>query len=181
MRLLVAALLTLAGCSSPAPRDEDPAPWRYTRDSAVEQAEDDAPGPLFDAADTAAPDTADTYTPPPDTYTAPPDTYVCRPKSPADVCTFRTTPFAPACGTRPDGCGGTVNCNPCPDARRLCATGSDGVTFCSCDIVIGVLCLDRTGVYVQQYQCGPLDVPVNPDAVFMPNPKATRSLWCVPA
>ncbi len=177
MRLLAAALMTLAGCSSPAPVDE-PAPWRYTRDSAVTPADEDAPGPLFDTADTAAPDTADTYTPPADTYVEPPDAYVCRPAG-SEVCKA-VGPTEWACGTRPDGCGGVVTCNPCP-GTKLCATSPTEPAHCSCDIVVGVLCLDRTGVYVQQYQCGPLDVPTNPDAVFLPNPKATRSLWCVPA
>ena len=42
MRLAVLACLATLGCSSPAPVDDDPAPWRYTRDSAIEQAEEDA-------------------------------------------------------------------------------------------------------------------------------------------
>lgn len=65
MRLAALLLaLTALGCSDPAPAD--PGPWHYTRDSALEQADDAGA-----AADTATPP-ADTSTPAADTYTPPP-------------------------------------------------------------------------------------------------------------
>ena len=181
MRLLALACLLTLGCSGPAPVDEGPRPWRYTRDSAIEQTEDDAPGPMFDTA--TAPDAAEVGQPDvtPEADAAPPDTSppVCYPAPAVSVCTT-AVPLTYPCGKRPDGCGGTVACDACPTYRR-CVTSPGSLGHCSCKHITGPLCLDKTGVYVGKWECGKDDVPMHPDAALFPQPDGSVSVWCVPS
>lgn len=174
MRLLAAALMTLAGCSSPAPVDEGPAPWRYTRDSAIE-GEDVAETP----ADTApAPDTApmvDTAdaAPPPDTADTAP---TCKP---ATTCTTTTTDATP-CGFHADGCGGMVSCAVCPTHRKCITSASEPPTHCGCKFLSGgVYCVTKAGVPGGLWECPADAVPVGPNAQQYSDPKADVSWWCM--
>lgn len=180
MRLLLAALLTLAGCSGPAPVDEGPAPWRYTRDSAIEGEDaaetpaDTAPAPV-DSSEVGQPDvTPDTYTPP-DTA-PPPDTHVCAPADPVKVC-VSTVPVTAPCGLRPDGCGGLIPCAECA-ANRRCVTSATSLGHCACSPVVGKLCQTLSDVTGQMWECPAGVTPTNADAKFYPQPKASISWWC---
>lgn len=186
MRLAVLACIAALGCSSPAPQDEGPAPWHYTRDSAIDQAEDDAPGAVYydTGADTYAPDAA----PPADTAptadaatdTAPPaDTYVCSPAIAVTACTLTVPIITSPCGVRPDGCGGTVACAACAGNRR-CVTSAASLGHCACSPIVGKLCQTLSDATGQMWECPADVVPTNTDAKLYAQPKASISWWCSP-
>lgn len=178
MRLVLFALL-LAGCSSPAPHDEDP-PKGYTRQDTGEVEE--GPGPVFE--DTGAADTAvapsDTFIA--DTHVAPDtdsvDAATCKPKSSFEAC-VTSIPLSTACGTRPDGCGGTVTCEACPVQRRCVGSTADP-GHCGCKAVL-TLCTTPAGAGGRIWDCAAGETPLHPGAVLVPQPDGSIARWCIPS
>jgi len=183
MRLAACLVALVLGCSSSAPVDIDrDSGTTWTRDTftPAEDVELDTTTPPVDtgsedtAVDSAPPDT----TPPPADTAPPPD--ACVPATPLLAC-LTSVPLSSACGTRPNGCGGSVTCDACPSTRKCVSSPSTDVGHCGCKPVPGPLCLDKSDTYVSKWECAADDMPLHPLAKFVPQPNGLISWWCIPA